>query len=463
MTSRAGRERLTRPQTIGVAVLVCVFTWAYALYGLFRHWHFGSSAFDLGIFDQAVWHLSRFEPPASSISGLSNILGDHFSPIIAAFTPLYWIAPAPETLIVAQSFLLAALIVPVFLYLRDRLPDGPALALCVAYGLFWGLQRAAAFDVHEVAFAPLVIATAILAIDRRHWRLFWVAALALTLIKEDLIPLLVFVGMYLLMQGERRQGAVLLVSSLLAFLLVVGLVIPSLNDSGRYSYKETYDAVLQRPWTIPLALVTPSVKLRTALLWLMPFALLPLRSALSVLLVPFALTRFLSSSPNHWGTIFHYSAPLAPILAMSAGDGLARIAGRIDRADYRAHLVRALTGASLLLSSLLPGHQPLWDLFSPEHYRTTQFPRTGYRVIERIPEGASVVAQAAVVAHISHRERVYVFDAKAPDADFVVASTGLSPWPHTSYADLARLLHDRRGRGYTVLLDENGWTVLRRR
>ena len=46
------------------------FALAYALYGLFRHWHFGSSAYDLGIFDQAVWHLSRFEAPASTISGL---------------------------------------------------------------------------------------------------------------------------------------------------------------------------------------------------------------------------------------------------------------------------------------------------------------------------------------------------------------------------------------------------------
>ena len=47
----------------GVAALVCVFTAVYGLIGLFRHWHFGSN-YDLAIFDQAVWHLSRFEPPA---------------------------------------------------------------------------------------------------------------------------------------------------------------------------------------------------------------------------------------------------------------------------------------------------------------------------------------------------------------------------------------------------------------
>src|SRR5688572_33437146 len=99
---------------VAIGVTAALFGVGYALYGLFRHWHFGSSAYDLGIFDQAVWHLSRFEVPASTINGYPNILGDHFHPIIAAWAPLYWLAPAPETLIVVQAALFAASIVPVF-------------------------------------------------------------------------------------------------------------------------------------------------------------------------------------------------------------------------------------------------------------------------------------------------------------------------------------------------------------
>ena len=87
--------------------MVVAFGAGYALYGLFRHWHFGSSAYDMGIFDQVVWHLSRFEAPASSVRGFSNFLGDHFFPVIALFAPLYWIAPRPESLIVAQAVLVA--------------------------------------------------------------------------------------------------------------------------------------------------------------------------------------------------------------------------------------------------------------------------------------------------------------------------------------------------------------------
>ena len=441
---------------------MCVFTAAYALYGLFRHWHFGSSAFDLGIFDQAIWNLSRFQAPASSINGFSNVMGDHFYPIIVAFAPLYWLAPAPETLIVAQAFLFASSILPVFLYLRARVPSGATLALCIAYGLFWGLQRAAAFDVHAIAFAPLIIATTLLALDRRQWALFWVSAIALMLVKEDLIALLTFLGFYLAVRGERWRGGILIGVSLLAFFVIVGSIIPALSDSGQYAYTNAFSDILRAPWTIPVTLVTPPVKIATTLMWLAPFAFLSLGSPFAVLIIPFALSRFLSASELHWGTSFHYTAPLAPILIMSAGDALARIARRFDRPDARKRLVTWAAAGCVLLSSLLPGNQPFWSLFSSDHYRQTAFQRTGSSVLDLIPGGASVVAQAAVVPHISQRDAVHMLDPTAPDAEFVIAGTDLSPWPNQSYADIQLLLDDRRRRGYRLLFEENGWTVLRR-
>lgn len=78
--------------------------------------------------------------------------------------------------------------------------------------------------------------------------------------------------------------------------------------------------------------MTPSIKLMTVLLWLAPFAFLPLASPLLLLALPFALTRFLSDSPFHWGPAFHYSAPLAPVLALAAADGLARLQRHIQNA-----------------------------------------------------------------------------------------------------------------------------------
>src|SRR6476619_4161419 len=167
----AATPSTSRQTKLTLALLTVGFAGIYALLGVLNHRHFGSSL-DLGIFDQAVWHLSRFERPFSSVKGYS-IFGDHFHPIIALFVPFYWVFPGPEALIVAQAVLFAASIVPVFVFLRRRFALGPSVALCVAYGLFWGLQRAALFDVHEFAFAPLFVAGAILAIDRRQWGWLW--------------------------------------------------------------------------------------------------------------------------------------------------------------------------------------------------------------------------------------------------------------------------------------------------
>ena len=87
-----------------LAATVAVFATIYVLLSVYKHWHFGSG-FDLAIFDQAVWHLSRFEIPASSIRGFPNLFGDHFHPILLVLAPLYRIAPAAETLIVTQAVL----------------------------------------------------------------------------------------------------------------------------------------------------------------------------------------------------------------------------------------------------------------------------------------------------------------------------------------------------------------------
>ena len=216
-----------------VALIACGFTTAYAITSLLRHWRFGSG-YDLGIFDQAVWFMSRFEAPRSTISGYANIFGDHFSPILALLAPLYWIAPAPETLLIAQAVLLGASIVPVYLFLRDRLSMGRSLALCGVYGCFWGLQRTALSDFHELAFAPLLTATAVLAISRRSWTMLWIVSAILCLVKEDLIPLVCAFGLYLVYLGEYRRGVLLATSGLAAFIAAVFVVIPWFagGDSG---------------------------------------------------------------------------------------------------------------------------------------------------------------------------------------------------------------------------------------
>jgi predicted membrane protein DUF2079 len=232
-----------------LGVLVAVFFVIYALIGLTRHWQFRSSAYDLGIYDQLVWHLSRFEPPTSSVRGMRNLFADHVNAVWILLTPTYWIAPAVETLITAQAFLFAISIIPIHAFADQLHGRRMAVTFSIAYGLFWGLQRAAEFDVHEYAFAPLVIGLSILALARQAWPLLWASQFGMILIKEDLIPLVVFEGMLLVAMGERKRGIAVTATGLLAFVFIVGWLMPRIGQADRFEYTHLYDAVLSRPWS----------------------------------------------------------------------------------------------------------------------------------------------------------------------------------------------------------------------
>lgn len=448
--------RLYERAAVATAV---AFAAMYAAISLTRHWHFGSSA-DLGAFDQAIWRMSRFEVPGSTVSGYANILGDHFYPILALLAPLYWIAPAPETLLITQAILLGASIVPVFAFTRARLTFGLTLALCVAYGFFWGLQRTALYDFHEMAFAPLLVATALLAIDRRRYGLLWTAAVGLMLVKEDLIPLVAMFGVFLMLRGERRHGVVMLFAALLTFTVVLWILIPWLSGSGHWATGTAFEDVFSRPWTVPAVLVTPPGKLVTLLAWLGPFLFLPLLSPYGWLLAPVMMERLLSSDSRHFGTGFHYSAPLAPILAMSAADGLARLRARIG--PGRQWIAATLVTISVLACAVVPGHQPALRLVRASLYRPRPYQATALRALAVIPPDAAVVAQSPLVPRLSQRPEIYILKPGAPRADYLIAANDLDPWPNASIDEVRSLVDEHRRLGYQTVFDDSGWIVLKR-
>jgi uncharacterized membrane protein len=197
-------------------------------------------------------------------------------------------------------------------------------------------------------------------------------------------------------------------------------------------------------------------------LWLAPFLFLPLLSPVSVLLIPLALERLLSESPGHWGTSFHYTAPLAPILAMAAADGLARLLTRL-RSPARSRRALVWTVAAMVvLSAFLPGRQPMWRLFSPARYATSAAERSAPAAFARIPATASVIAPAAIAAHLSQRDGIHILEPGGADADFVIVSSEVDPWPVASHQALQMLLDDRRAHGYEKVYDAEGWTILQR-
>jgi uncharacterized membrane protein len=354
-----GAGRWRNPHLIAVGALTVVMAALYCVFALAQFYTFRTSSYDLVIFDEAVRSYSHFLPGTSIIKGLHNgfgphfsELGDHWSPILAALAPLYWIFSGPQTLLVAQAVLFALAIPPLWVFTRRAFGGGrggsggrkatmAAYLVSVAYALSWPIASALAFDFHEVAFAPLLIAIALERLQAGRLRTALIALAALLLVKEDMGLLVAGIGIYLAAARPRvvrRQvlvGCLLIVGGLLDTVIATYVLIPAFG--GRSDYYWAYTAlgangqqVVGHLVTHPLSslklLITPRVKLVT-MLWLFgAFCFLPLRSPIALATIPLLLERMMANLfGNWWVTSYQYNAYLVIILACAAVDGAARL------------------------------------------------------------------------------------------------------------------------------------------
>ena len=401
---------MARRDPVLIAMVAAGFV-AYAVLTVVRHRTFRSTGFDLGLFEQVVWHYGRLETPASSLKGLDTIFADHFSPVLALLGPLHRLWPRPEALLTAQAALVAASAIPVAVFAEPRIGRRGARFLAAAYLLFGGVQEAVWFDVHEVMFAPLLIGLAVLAADRGRWTASVLAVLGLLAVKEDLAFLVIAFGAWYFLLGRRRLGVAVALAGAVAFPLITQVVMPSF----------TY-------WSHDAAggdLLDP-VKLRTTAYLFGAFLLLPLRSRIVVLAVPLLAARMLSSNEQFWTLEGHYSLTIAPVLALAAAD-----AARSWRP----------AAAMLAIALALTPAFPLRELVRPSAYRVDPAYAGARELLRGIPQDAAVSASNRLVPHLARRRSIVLVG--QPAAITVAATEDRTPeglFPFRTRAELCRAL-----------------------
>ncbi|MEV6777511.1 DUF2079 domain-containing protein [Streptomyces syringium] len=440
------------------AVLFVLFT----AVSVCRHRRMLTMSWDLGIFEQAIRAYAHLQAPVADLKGPgTHILGDHFSPVTALIAPFYRVFPGPVTLLVAQAALFALSAVPVTRLAAGLLGRARGLAVGIAYGLSWGVQRAVDFDFHEIAFAMPLLAFSLEAVVRRRWRaaVWW--AVPLVLVKEDLGVTVAAIGVLILvrLRGTKRDPratalAVGLVAFGLAALAVtVGLIIPGFNTSGSYDYWNKVNG------TGPTATIPLDTAVRTLLWVLLPTTgLLALRSPLLIVALPTLGWRFVSHEEHYWGTDWHYSAVLMPVVFLALVDALAtaRRSRRRWLRRYAHQLPAAVLAAALALSASLP----LYGLTEPDTYRISKGVKATERLLARIPDGAVVEADVGPISRLVSRCRVlWIGDTRGVVPDYV-AQHVTDGKPLAELAAEAQRRHP--GSHFGVLGGEGGYVVLKR-
>ena len=106
--ARRQADPARRRSLVIVAAATGVFVVVFSALGLIQYWRFHVPAFDLGIFTQGTWLLSRFDAPFFvTIRGLP-LFADHSSYILVFLAPLAWVFPTAQMLIVVNVLALAA-------------------------------------------------------------------------------------------------------------------------------------------------------------------------------------------------------------------------------------------------------------------------------------------------------------------------------------------------------------------
>jgi hypothetical protein len=296
--------------------------------------------------------------------------------------------------------------------------------------------------------------------------------------KEDVPLIVAMLGVYLLLAKRQwKHGALTIAFGASWFAVDAFLILPAFSDANpllmsRYSaYGDSVGEALVYIVTHPVEalgyLVTPQ-RLRYVLSLLSPLVFLSVfgPEALVLALPTLAVNLLSSFGSQHAVDVFHYSAPAVPGLIAGAVCGVRHLSRGLARLSRLGRRMWVASAAAILLlfsgaSLYTRGALPVFGFFDwPEPGVHTAI---GHRVLDHVPETASVSAQAMLVPHLTHRPVIYQFPV-IRDAEYVVVDvSSRSVWPIADYDAYYGNVRDLlEGGEFGIRAAEDGYLLLSR-
>jgi uncharacterized membrane protein len=445
----------------------------YALAGtivsVIRYWQYDVFYFDFGIFDKAIWSVSRFTVPVIDhyILGEKIIFADHFSPSIFILAPFFWIFPYSETLLVLQACVVAASGFILFLIGRHVLKNSfYAITVMLCYFLFVGLQNAVITDFHEVTIATLFFMLTFLCLVKQKAKLYFLCFLLLLGFKESIFLLGVGVGiaMLFLQPSWRKIAYATILISLMWGLLSIKIIIPFFSG-GRYLYVNQFSV---NPITVFLSFINSPIKLHTLFYTFLSFGFLPVLSpAFWFLIFQDFFTRFYSSEMTApWDLGFHYSALTSTIMAVSSIYSIHFLQKHIKNKFLTSFMVFVLLISGFLYRVTL--HGPFALSYNPAFYTHTKDLAFLDNLIKKVPKNVSVMAQNNLAPHFTHQKvwlllssneknSVEYYTLKQPGYIVFDNRPGQNPNDHFGISDINVLLNSlQKDKNYKLFYQVGG-------
>lgn len=391
-------------------------TWAFAISTIIlfassslRHALFESTAFDLEIFDQAVYLISQGESPVSSFLGF-HILGDHAALILYPLALLYKIYPHVSWLLVVQAISLSLGALPTWYLARHAgLGEKQATTMAVVYLLYPLVFNVNLFDFHPEVIALPSILGAILAARLGNGWWFGLALILILSCKDVLSLTVAAMGFWLLVFEKKRfYGAMALFAGIAWFIIATQVIIPSFSGAeaaavGRYNFLgdsvlEIATNLLLKPGIV-LSKIFTLPNLGYLLLLLSPVIWgLSIKHLTSLIpAIPALALNLITDYQAQKDVVHQYSIPILPFLllavisTLAAGKGLVKTRKGIILWSLVAFLALAKFGR----------------FASTSHYLATLDTWQGTReAVTLVKTKGSVLTSAQIAPHLTHRSIV---------------------------------------------------------
>jgi uncharacterized membrane protein len=470
-----------------------VFTIVFGRLGVQHHRNFGTWAFDMGIYDQGFWLVSRGGQSFVTVRGM-EFWGHHVNLIVLAFVPFYWLGAGPAFLYVAQAAVLGAGAIPTYLIARDRFAR-PWLGLlfAVVYLMYAPVQWISSANFHPEALVITPFLFAWWFAQRTRWTACFVALVVAMSTREDAALAVVVFGVVLWWswlggRGSARDRRMALTAAGLGalwYLVATRLVIPHFNDGKQpfyigYFYGNYGDSrpaiaarMLERPDLVVRDATQPD-RLRFYRDLMLPWGGVPLAAPVHLLMAaPQLVASVIGLSPYARTIRYQYTSVMIAPIVIAAIEGAAWLWRRFRA--VRTALVPYLLVCAYVTNvawspSPISPNDTFWATPNPRHEVMRE-------ALALVPDDASVTATYNLGPHLSHREEIYDWPnpwvpaywgnddgARLPDPATVdVIVVDMTQVGAAQQELIDRLIGpDRRGGEFDVLLDSQDIVVARR-
>ncbi|MFT5901435.1 MAG: putative membrane protein [Bacteroidia bacterium] len=459
----------------------------FCLISLVNHYNFRTFGLDLGIYTHGIYSYAHLNWHTFTL-GLEgqpfNHLGNHFSPIVALISPLYYLF-GTYTLLIVQIVSLLFGGWGIYRFAKERLHGIEPELVMVLFFSMWGIYSALAYDWHANVIAAMFVPWFILFFERQEWKKAIIMFALVLICKENMAVWMAAIILGLSaknlftkpMETNWLATGSFLGVSVLYFIVVQAVIMPYLNPLGISNHLGNYSHLGEGPVGIIKTILTKprhifylmfeslqedelTFKLKSQLHFMVLVSggiALIYRPHYLIMLAPIYAQKLLSSSPAHWGVYSQYSIEFAPVISLAIVEWMKGF----QFSKVKVPILLGFIGLATVFNWHPTRHNT--GFYQAEYYQSGLNSEAIYEALELIPDNAAVSASNAIVPHLANRDKIYLYPI-VNDAQYLAILThGRDLYPVDSLAFPHKMLELRSDSLNEIIYDENDFLIIKRK